>query len=454
MASSVTEPGELEQRLIWRIEDLVISSAERKATLPLVADNELVDEGPGTPHPITGRKFSSTQVNLSFEDAERVKQISLALIPDDELDPEEGREDRAHVTIKYGIHAEDPYDVAKALEGIGPVRAIIGKISIFDTNPDYDVVKFDVQSTDLKKLNKVIAEATEVTDTQPSYSPHLTLAYVKKGFGQKYVGMTTELTGLHLEFGYVLFSSRNGSETEILLSEIVHQDEWKYSEDQPRDERGRFTSGRNEATGLKDVEGSRSVAELESLLEKSYSGYWNREGQQVTIHQAVIEGRTHPLAGPAGDQFYESLGHSKEAIEELRKVLDDHGQGGAAQVFADQRIITGLSEQSPFGAALRDTAITETLLLNVRSSAFEKENNVPMMLYRRGDTGINKVESWTANARGAQTQHTGGSRRIQPDKEKSVSEMLSDGYISIAGIGQLAGSPGESEITMIKLGPK
>ena len=119
----------------------LVSSTGQKANLPLAS--EQVDEGPGTPHPVTGRKFSSTQVNLSYEDAERVKQISLELIPDDELDSEEGRgfeNSPAHITVKYGIHAEDPYDVEKALEGVPPVKATIGKISIFDTNPDLSLI--------------------------------------------------------------------------------------------------------------------------------------------------------------------------------------------------------------------------------------------------------------------------------------------------------------------------
>ena len=132
-----------------------------------------------------------------------------------------------HITIKYGIRTDDPYAVQKALEGVKPVKATIGKINVFDTNPEYDVVYLEIESADLRWLNKIIAAATEVTDTQPSYKPHLTLAYVKKGLGKKYVGMVTELTGLQLEFGYILFSSRNGSETEILLSEIVHRDEWQ-----------------------------------------------------------------------------------------------------------------------------------------------------------------------------------------------------------------------------------
>src|SRR5688572_3147888 len=79
---------------------------------------------------------------------------------------------------------------------------------------------------------------------------HITLAYVKKGFGKKYAGTVTDLTGKELELGVLLFSSRDGSETEILLSEVIPQDPWvdqrKYSAEQPRDRQGRFSESDEE----------------------------------------------------------------------------------------------------------------------------------------------------------------------------------------------------------------
>lgn len=183
----------------------------------------LQDEGAGTPHPITGRKYSSTQVDLPFDIATEVRQLGIELIPDDDVHPTGGREERPHITVKYGIHDHFPDDVEEALRGVGPVKAIIGDIMIFNAD-DYDVVNLDVVSPGLKRLNKIVASSTEVTDTHPTYKPHICLAYVKKGRGVKYDGVETILTGQVIEFDKVVFCSRDGEEYVIPLVEIAFED--------------------------------------------------------------------------------------------------------------------------------------------------------------------------------------------------------------------------------------
>jgi 2'-5' RNA ligase/GNAT superfamily N-acetyltransferase len=178
------------------------------------------DEGPGTPHPVTGRKYSSTQVDLPFDMATRLKEISVEQIPDSDLDKTEGREENPHITVKYGIHDEFPEAVEEALIGYGPAAATIGKIGIFEA-AEYDVVYLGVESADLTLLNKVISENVNVTDTQKSYIPHITLGYVKKGRATKYAGRDTDLTGQTVVFDKIMFHSRNGEEYVIPLSEVV-----------------------------------------------------------------------------------------------------------------------------------------------------------------------------------------------------------------------------------------
>lgn len=184
----------------------------------------LKDEGPGEPHPVTGRRFSSTQVDMPPEIAKLQKKAAAA-IPDSEL-AEDGRESDAHLTVKYGLHTENPDDVRKILADEPPIKVTIGKVSIFPANQgkearggaEYDVVKMDVDSPDLHRLNAKIAAGTKVTDTHPVYKPHMTLAYVKPGEGAKYDGTTNELTGKEVTLDKVLFSSRDGREVEIPLT--------------------------------------------------------------------------------------------------------------------------------------------------------------------------------------------------------------------------------------------
>jgi 2'-5' RNA ligase len=177
------------------------------------------DEGPGTKHPETGRKFSSTQVDLPSELATK-QSVEASKIPDGEL-AADGREETPHITLKYGLHTDNPQDVAEILKGEGPIKAKIGKVSVFPAKEgaDYDVVKMDVDSPDLHRLNKKISDGLKVTDTHPEYKPHVTLAYVKAGEGAKYAGKQNSLTGQEVTLDKVLFSGRDGTEESIPLQQ-------------------------------------------------------------------------------------------------------------------------------------------------------------------------------------------------------------------------------------------
>lgn len=128
-----------------------------------------------------------------------------------------GRETEAHVTVRYGLSDEKPSkELRKALSGFGPVKAKFGKTSLFE-NDDADVVKLDIKSPDLQRLNKLIAKTVETPgNTHPDYIPHATVAYVKPGKGKKYAGDAT-LHGQEVIFDSVMFSGKNGHKEEISL---------------------------------------------------------------------------------------------------------------------------------------------------------------------------------------------------------------------------------------------
>lgn len=167
----------------------------------------------GEPHPETGRKFSSTQFDLP-DDVASVVKAEAAKIPKANL-AKDGREDRPHITIKYGLHADDAAAVTAALANVAPVTVTLGETSLFQ-NDDADVVKVDVESPALHELNKIIAGAVKTTDTHPKYQPHVTLAYVKPGRGKKYAG-NKALAGKTITLDRLVFSGRDGKETVIGL---------------------------------------------------------------------------------------------------------------------------------------------------------------------------------------------------------------------------------------------
>jgi tRNA nucleotidyltransferase/poly(A) polymerase/2'-5' RNA ligase len=100
-----------------------------------------------------------------------------------------GIEKEPHLTILYGFHdevtADDVFNLYKENAPLKPIEVLLSGISVFE-NPEYDVVKFDAHSDILTKMNEVMKQLPN-TSKFPDYHPHVTIAYVKKGEGQKYI---------------------------------------------------------------------------------------------------------------------------------------------------------------------------------------------------------------------------------------------------------------------------
>ena len=168
------------------------------------------------------RKFSSTQVNLPPAIADAIVAKANA-IPDEDLAPN-GRagatpDTAPHVTVKYGLHTADAEEVRALLADEPPITVTLGKTSFFPNSEsdNGDVLKVDVDSPDLRRLNKKIADALEVTDTHPGYTPHVSIAYLKPGLGKQYAG-DESLQGQTVTLDSVRFSSKDGQQVDIPLT--------------------------------------------------------------------------------------------------------------------------------------------------------------------------------------------------------------------------------------------
>lgn len=190
---------------------------------------ELRQEAPPQTH-----DYSSTQVPMPEHVAQAMQQFAAG-IPDAELNKEEGggyggesasdgREHDSHITVKYGLETKDPEKVAELLKGQPPITATLGKTSLFK-NDDSHVLKVDVDSPDLHRLNGIIAQLPN-GDKHPDYIPHATIAYLKPDakISKQYDGIEIPgVTGQKVVIDRVTFSGKDGKRVEIPLTGAPQQ---------------------------------------------------------------------------------------------------------------------------------------------------------------------------------------------------------------------------------------
>lgn len=165
-------------------------------------------------------EFSSTQVDVPRKIANQIIQWGNKNIHDSILfqndDKSLGREDEVHATVLYGIHSEYPSKTKRTLKEEKPIKIKLGKVKAF-TNPDkFDVIIVDVISEDLNKINTILRDKVPFTNKYDEYRPHVTIAYVEKGEGEKFVG-DDSFEGEEFVCDYIVFSSKGGKKTRIQL---------------------------------------------------------------------------------------------------------------------------------------------------------------------------------------------------------------------------------------------
>jgi len=145
-------------------------------------------------------------LDVSKEEMKRLQDV----IDEDDIYREDdnegfGREDEPHVTILYGIHADVPdEDVEKLIEEIKNPEMEVKKVSAFK-NDKFEVLKFDVKSKDLQKLNKKFKSLPH-TNTYPEYHPHVTIAYIKNGKSDSYIDKLNNIESIKFKIKNIVYS--------------------------------------------------------------------------------------------------------------------------------------------------------------------------------------------------------------------------------------------------------
>lgn len=176
--------------------------------------------------------YASVQINLPDEPF-----LSLGATVADEDLADSGRETHPHVTVKWGLHGDDPEEVRALLDGAAPIDFSFGNINHFPGD-GFDVVYVEAISPRLAALNARITEALPSEQTH-EYVPHVTLAYVKPGLGAGYDGPAGVPA---IRVTELVFSDTGGNRYSIALNGDV----WRVAEfdesQHPRDEEGKFTA--------------------------------------------------------------------------------------------------------------------------------------------------------------------------------------------------------------------
>jgi len=290
---------------------------------------------------------SSIQVNLPSLVAKKIKELGEKILGGDlftdgssEYD-NYGREDDPHITVRYGASTTDPDDVKPAFEGIDKVEVKLGEMGTFTNSPDYDVVKVEVESEDLESLNKALGEAVDFPgETYKDYKPHITIAYVKKGLGEKYVG-THPLAGKKIVFDSVVFSGKDGVKTNIpfdtdesVLIADVDLPEWA------EEAAERFL----QAVESGEYEGKPTIAVAVDSVAS-----WAPKGQFTDlIRKAVV-------------RYIEEYGDLEEAVKEAEETLKVLGSGIEKEEDAN-----ALATRTPGAEVTADTEDEQKFMVVVK----------------------------------------------------------------------------------------
>lgn len=129
-------------------------------------------------------KFCSIQLVLPPNLTRKFLSLTKQVAPED-IDENDGLETKPHITVKYGLHPEATGNVASVLTDLKAVPVRFTAPMIFES-PEQDVLVVNVVSPYLHMLNDLITRKLQCTTTFPSYTPHATIGYLKKGTGAKY----------------------------------------------------------------------------------------------------------------------------------------------------------------------------------------------------------------------------------------------------------------------------
>lgn len=161
-------------------------------------------------------QYGCLMLYLGLNNLEWIKTLN-AFIDNDDLGDDGFLELEPHLTILYGFHDDTTNikDIRKHLDGVclnelkNDIK--LNSLSLFEN--EQDILKISVDSEKLTKLNSLFRDNFDYTTNFPDYKAHLTIAYLKKGTGKKYIENEEFLDRLKSLYDdcelYIIYSDKN-----------------------------------------------------------------------------------------------------------------------------------------------------------------------------------------------------------------------------------------------------
>ena len=197
----------------FRVADALLVESQHAPIAGLKLIAEKVDAG----QELLKYKFGSTQINIPDSDARRAILALGASIDDDDL-AGDGREDQSHITVRYGIKGSDIDGIRDYLSQQQPFLVTLGPIAAFEPSTHSDGAApliITVQSPELHRINAELSDAGEFTEPSFEYHPHLTVAYVRPGAVDWYVG-SPDIRGSFI-VSSIAICTTDGTQEEVKL---------------------------------------------------------------------------------------------------------------------------------------------------------------------------------------------------------------------------------------------
>lgn len=99
-----------------------------------------------------------------------------------------GRVHDVHVTILSNIKKQSTKNIKQSIEELGFFFCNLGEIKTFTSNSKFDVLYIEITDEEIKRANKKLSSQIEFDDFYSFYIPHVTICYMEKGMGEKFLG--------------------------------------------------------------------------------------------------------------------------------------------------------------------------------------------------------------------------------------------------------------------------